>query len=186
MNQIKIFFHRHADNFKSAEDLISDEFKNMDVESLITRNEDGSPKLNIANYQISISNTDEVLVVAISDSYHLGIDFEMNNNAKECLAIANRFFSKEEVSLIDQSETEADKINLFLNFWTKKEAATKLHKQDLGDWLSFNFSRNTLEQSFLTKNISLPNIHGQCSIAFKPLVHSDNSFAPDIILQNIN
>ncbi len=84
--------------------------------------------LNHRNIEFSISHTDGLVAVALSDKA-VGIDIEKIRPVD--LKISERFFSKADMTYIFNGET--DKAERFFEVWTKKEAVAKHSGEGLAD-----------------------------------------------------
>lgn len=89
----------------------------------ISYNPYGKPYIDNERYfKFNISHSESYVVIAISN-YKVGIDVEMNK--KTDIAIAKRFFTKNEYQYIKSFITESDRINAFYMIWTLKESYVK-------------------------------------------------------------
>ncbi len=91
----------------------------------ISRNENGKPYIEGADIHFSISHTDGLCAVALSDA-PVGIDCEKIDSAyNERLAnFSKRYFTPNEQNEIQESD---DKLRKFFEIWTRKEAYIKKH-----------------------------------------------------------
>ena len=94
--------------------------KNFDL--TIERNEDGKPYFKNAPYFFSISHSNGIVAVVLSDK-NIGIDIEWLNKTRDFLSLSKRIFSNEEQKkIINSNDLPTD----FYSIWTKKEAFAKL------------------------------------------------------------
>ena len=84
----------------------------------ITYDINGRPLLN-SIYNISISHSHEIAVVAISDSSNIGIDVQLKEN--KIFNIQNKFLNKSEKSNIGDDPT----VDILTMVWTSKESIYK-------------------------------------------------------------
>lgn len=70
----------------------------------------------------NLSHSGDYVVLAVSDET-VGIDIEYKN--KNALRIAERFFCPEEYDVIAAADSEKERKQLFLQYWTMKEAYVK-------------------------------------------------------------
>ena len=84
----------------------------------ITYDINGKPLLN-SIYNISISHSHEIAVVAISDSSNIGIDVQLKEN--KIFNIQNKFLNKSEKSNIGDDPT----VDILTMVWTSKESIYK-------------------------------------------------------------
>lgn len=105
-----------------CEDVLQKYLPNKKISVLYTKY--GKPYLRYSNLYFSIAHTDNILIIAISRGYKLGVDIEKNcRNIVNPLQIANKFFYKEEVEdLIYSDDLPAS----FIKLWVIKEAFIKM------------------------------------------------------------
>ncbi len=107
---------------------------------VMRRLEKGKPILeNCPGYHFNVSHSGTWVVAAISDR-EVGIDVERVRDPQ--YRIAERFFSAEELEMLDRLEGE-EKQHLFFDFWTLKESYLKL----LGKGLTQSLGSFTLGRS---------------------------------------
>lgn len=110
----------------------------------------GKPYLENMEVHFSISHCDTMFLIGVSKKFELGIDIEDIKN-KDYSDIAKYVLSDKENSLYEKEKLE-NKENLFLSFWTRKEAFFKANGIGLPDNL------NMLDTSyFLSKEIRANN-----------------------------
>jgi phosphopantetheinyl transferase len=81
---------------------------------------EGRPDLDF-----NISHSGQLSVISLCRESRIGIDVEMVDAKKNLLEIAKRVFSPEEVGIIQDSNSETERMSLFYRLWTLKEAVIK-------------------------------------------------------------
>lgn len=114
-------------------------------EALLLHNENGKPFLKNISTHISISHSENLLCIAYSDKFDVGIDIQFWNNA--LIRTTEKFLSNEEQKMLDVKDK-----NTLLKSWTTKEAAYKILNIKN---LSFK-DINTINNDIVS--ISLPNL----------------------------
>lgn len=93
-----------------------------------TYGEQGKPALipeqNKQQLAFNVSHSHELALIAISKQHELGIDIEYFRADRAGLALAERFFSAQEVAYLQQLPT-AEQQPAFFAIWTRKEAFIK-------------------------------------------------------------
>ena len=89
----------------------------------ISRNENGKPYIDGANIHFSISHTDGLCAVVLSDT-EVGIDCEKIDSGflGRVEKFSKRYFTRSEQNEIESSE---NKLQKFFEIWTRKEAYIK-------------------------------------------------------------
>lgn len=97
----------------------------------ISRNENGKPYIDGSDIHFSISHTEGLCAVALSDT-PIGIDCEKINSAYESKTdnFSKRYFLPSEQNEIEKSENRLLK---FFEIWTRKEAYIKKHGLNSGE-----------------------------------------------------
>jgi 4'-phosphopantetheinyl transferase len=72
----------------------------------------------------NVSHSGELALIAVGRLFPLGVDIERLRSARHDLAIAKRFFSQRESTVLE-SLTEAERPVAFMTLWTRKEAWLK-------------------------------------------------------------
>jgi|GEM_PF-6261464 len=98
----------------------------------LLRNENGKPilekiKADTLNLALSISHTDDLIVVAFAYAHNLGLDVEKLREVSRSEKVAKRYFSEQEFFYIFEN-AENDEIlrnHRFVQIWTLKEALIK-------------------------------------------------------------
>ncbi len=70
----------------------------------------------------NVSHSGDWVVLAIGRNRHIGVDVEMIKRGMDVRPIASRYFTPEEVTLIEKAK---DRPALFFQLWTRKEAYVK-------------------------------------------------------------
>lgn len=91
---------------------------------------------NIANLHFNISHSGSEVAIAFS-THPVGFDMELLDRKRDCLAIADRFFTKQEAMELKGAGESVNE--LFVKTWTAKEAMLKLS----GDGLVGGLDRAT-------------------------------------------
>jgi len=76
------------------------------------------------NVQFNLSHSDDVALLAVTADAEIGVDFEVIQPVCDTDCIAKQFFSASECAAL-QYRSIADSLEMFFNFWTRKEAFTK-------------------------------------------------------------
>jgi 4'-phosphopantetheinyl transferase len=96
----------------------------------------GKPVLQSESYfqnlHFNLSHSENLALLAISCEGNVGIDIEQIRYYLDIEALASRFFSKEEISVLEKMDAEK-KMEVFFQLWTRKEAFLKA----MGKGLSF-------------------------------------------------
>ncbi|EGP5232909.1 hypothetical protein EGN39_07600 [Enterococcus faecium] len=114
-------FYRKEDQYRSALAYVLLCLANKKLVGEISRGVNGKPYLKDAGCHISISHTNELVSVGISNE-GIGIDCEMESNIDDI--IINESFSKKEKVQVTKDDF------LKVVFWTAKEAISKLYNED--------------------------------------------------------
>ena len=104
-------------------------------EALLLHNENGKPFLKNISTHISISHSENLLCIAYSDKFDVGIDIQFWKNA--LIRTTEKFLSNEEQKMLDvalpsirlsfsQKMLDVKDKNTLLKSWTTKEAAYKI------------------------------------------------------------
>jgi 4'-phosphopantetheinyl transferase len=80
-------------------------------------------KLNISGFDLSVSHSSGVALIAIAPCA-VGIDLELIDNNFDWRSVADRFFTPVELHFILRSE-DRDQLETFLQCWTRREAFVK-------------------------------------------------------------
>ncbi|AFZ37756.1 phosphopantetheine-protein transferase [Stanieria cyanosphaera PCC 7437] len=126
--------------------------------------------LNKIGLQFNLSHSQDLALYGFSINQKIGIDLEHLRAISDVEKLAQRFFSEREYKLITNSDLNLQQ-QVFLQFWTAKEAYLKATGEGLVDSLA--------EIEFLIKSdqsISLQSVHGNTKIAQNWLIEN---FIPD-------
>jgi 4'-phosphopantetheinyl transferase len=88
-----------------------------------------------ADVAFSLSHCNDLALIAVASCPQLGIDVEGIREVPELAHIVERYFSNEERTAIKSAATAA-RSKLFLQLWTRREAAAKARGLDLSAALS--------------------------------------------------
>lgn len=90
--------------------------------------EHGKPELIAApgepRFRINISHTRDFAAVALTEDHDIGIDVEWLQRSAETDGLARRMFAESECRQVLEAP-EVEKLDVFLSFWTLKEAYVK-------------------------------------------------------------
>ena len=104
----------------------------------LVRGEHGAPSLKDSSRFFSISHSGPFTVLAVSDA-PVGVDIELEESKQNYQRIARRFFSPDFQAIIEEAPEER-KHTVFLECWTKLEAALK------ADGTGFTVPRETFPE----------------------------------------
>lgn len=97
----------------------------------LTRAPNGSPLIKGGNataplaFHLSIAHTKECVVAGVSQTGPLGLDVEAKSRKTDWKKIARSFFHKHDIHELNQLD-EGDRVDGFLQMWTRKESLGKL------------------------------------------------------------
>ncbi len=126
----------------------------------IAHTPNGKPYLILDGIYFSYSHSEQMVVIAVSRQFELGIDIESYSIVRDYNAISKRFFPISDSLLIDSSAMP--KVE-FLRQWTAREAVTKLKDKKLSDILSISFEN--LNALYEVIPFELPESAGRGSLA---------------------
>lgn len=86
--------------------------------------EHGKPRLVDDGIAFNLSHSHGVAALAVAKDARIGIDIQFRDPDVDMLAIARRFFAREEVDWL-QSVDEGRRLDVFYRIWTLKEAYIK-------------------------------------------------------------
>ena len=125
-----------------------------DVKIEITKS--GKPFFeNIAGLHFNISHSGSEVAIAFSTN-PVGFDMEVLDRKRDCLAIAERFFTAEESREVKMAGDSANK--LFARLWTAKEAMLKLSGEGLVGGLDRVISLSDQEGRLADQRIHLARL----------------------------
>ena len=81
-------------------------------------------KSNSTSLQFNVSHSENKAIYAIAQNAEVGIDIEKIHHIDDCLKIAQRFFSPQEVSELNKQPSD-ELQTAFLTCWTRKESYIK-------------------------------------------------------------
>ena len=106
---------------------LNDITKNLSNDVTIARTKDRKPYFEHSNLQFSLSHSEGLAVVALSD-IPVGVDIELLDIERDTSRLIDRFFNEEEKALLKES---SDPSLSFYTIWTKKEALLKISGKGL-------------------------------------------------------
>ena len=125
-----------------------------DVKIEITKS--GKPFFeNIAGLHFNISHSGSEVAIAFSTN-PVGFDMEVLDRKRDCLAIAERFFTAEESREVKMAGDSANK--LFVKLWTAKESMLKLSGEGLVGGLDRAISLSDQEGRLADQRIHLARL----------------------------
>lgn len=110
-----------------------------------SQNDYGKPQIinsSLISCKFNISHTSGLICLAITTDHEVGVDVETLDRKSIDMGIAKRFFSQVEFDVL-KITPEKDQKNMFLKFWTLKEAYIKAKGMGLSiplDSFYFTFS----------------------------------------------
>ncbi len=108
------------------------------------------PSIHQAQNQMGIdfnlSHSHEMALIAVSQTFLVGIDIEHIRNMPDVTQVAKRFFTTKEYALLLQSSPQTQ-LALFFKIWTAKEAFLKAKGLGLSGYLDqFSIQLNTQQE----------------------------------------
>lgn len=103
-----------------------------------------------SNIEFNISHADGLIVIAVTERGDLGVDVEFTGRRCRTLALANRYFSAQEIEAL-QGLSESAQRERFFDLWTLKEAYIKACGMGLAIPLrsfSFAFGKDGISIAF--------------------------------------
>jgi len=95
----------------------------------------GKPRLTDSALEFNLAHSDELALLAVTDSVPVGVDVELIRPMPDGLDIARRFFAASEVAAFADVPTDAHD-EAFFNLWTRKEAWLKATGDGISESLS--------------------------------------------------
>jgi phosphopantetheine--protein transferase-like protein len=87
--------------------------------------QDSPPRCEIIPHTtLSFSSSANTYCACASATHHVGIDVEQRRFVENCVALAHRFFTRQEADIFVEVEADVQS-ELFLQIWTAKEAGLK-------------------------------------------------------------
>ena len=117
---------------------------------------------NIAGLHFNISHSGSEVAIAFSTK-PVGFDMEVLDRKRDCLAIAERFFTAEESREVKMAGDSANK--LFARLWTAKEAMLKLSGEGLVGGLDRATSLSDQEGRLADQRIHLARLDWEGVVA---------------------
>ncbi len=107
--------------------LLSSRLKVAPAEIHLKKIGEGKPVLvdDSLSLDFNLSHTQDIFAIAISEQGLVGVDVEKERSPRHLERIAERFFSPPETRLIHQEQNPKRKIEIFMRFWSGKEALIK-------------------------------------------------------------
>ena len=144
-----------------------------DVKIEITKS--GKPFFeNIAGLHFNISHSGSEVSIAFSTN-PVGFDMEVLDRKRDCLAIAERFFTAEESREVKMAGDSANK--LFARLWTAKESMLKLSGEGLVGGLDRAISLSDQEGRLADQRIHLARLDWEgvvaCVASFEAIAKVD-------------
>ncbi len=103
-----------------------------------------------SNVEFNISHADGLIVIAVTERGDLGVDVEFTGRRCRTLALANRYFSAQEIGALQVMSDSAQR-ERFFDLWTLKEAYIKACGMGLAIPLSsfsFEFGKDGISIAF--------------------------------------
>ena len=117
---------------------------------------------NIAGLHFNISHSGSEVSIAFSTN-PVGFDMEVLDRKRDCLAIAERFFTAEESREVKMAGDSANK--LFVKLWTAKESMLKLSGEGLVGGLDRAISLSDQEGRLADQRIHLARLDWEGVVA---------------------
>ncbi|MDO8271853.1 MAG: 4'-phosphopantetheinyl transferase superfamily protein [Gammaproteobacteria bacterium] len=108
--------------------------------------------------QFNISHAQGLIVIAVTERGDLGVDVEYTGRRCRTLALANRYFSKQEIAALQSLSVSAQR-ERFFDLWTLKEAYIKACGMGLAIPLrsfSFEFAKDGISIAFAPERCDDP------------------------------
>jgi 4'-phosphopantetheinyl transferase len=99
--------------------------RNLDADPralVLVEEEHGKPVLLNREIEFNASHSGDLVALAVTNEAPVGIDIERRRKLSDALALAQRYFSAEE---LDRVRAAADDTGAFLTIWTAKESIVK-------------------------------------------------------------
>jgi 4'-phosphopantetheinyl transferase len=101
-----------------------------DPQSLVfVEEEHGKPALRDRGIEFNASHSGDLVALAFARETPVGVDVERKRQLHDTLALARRYFSAEEVAIVEKATDAAD---AFFTIWTAKEAIVKASGKGIG------------------------------------------------------
>ncbi|MEA2413437.1 MAG: 4-phosphopantetheinyl transferase [Thermoanaerobaculia bacterium] len=96
---------------------------------VIDEEEFGKPVLHGREIEFNASHSGDLVALAFAKETEVGVDVERRRKLTDTLALARRYFSAEEVAIVERA---ADAGDAFFAIWTAKEAIVKASGKGIG------------------------------------------------------
>jgi 4'-phosphopantetheinyl transferase len=96
---------------------------------IIEEEEFGKPVLREREFEFNASHSGDLVALAFAKNTAVGVDVERRRHLSDTLALARRYFSAEEASIVERA---ADADHAFFSIWTAKEAIVKASGKGIG------------------------------------------------------
>jgi 4'-phosphopantetheinyl transferase len=96
---------------------------------VIDEEEFGKPVLRARQMEFNASHSGDLVALALAKETVVGVDVERHRRLTDTLALARRYFSVEEVAIVERA---ADADDAFFAIWTAKEAIVKASGKGIG------------------------------------------------------
>ncbi|MEN7972578.1 MAG: 4'-phosphopantetheinyl transferase superfamily protein [Verrucomicrobiota bacterium] len=118
----------------------------------------------------NVSHSAEWVVLAFGRNRNIGVDIEKIKREMDVMSIATRFFTPEEISLIENSE---DRHAIFFRLWARKEAYVKA----CGSTLFSELGTNTEKKGWVFQSLEIDPAYAAAVVTNKELANvSCNDF----------
>ncbi|TYC51168.1 4'-phosphopantetheinyl transferase superfamily protein [Rhodobacterales bacterium] len=108
-------------------------------------------------FRVNISHTRDFAAAALTQDHDIGIDVEWLQRSAETEGLARRMFAESECRQVVEA-SDAEKLDIFLGFWTLKEAYVKAIGKGLSQPLdAFSFDLNAASISFRDSSADDPD-----------------------------
>ncbi len=117
---------------------------------VIERAPGGKPRLSADDAKgavtWSLSHAGTLLVLGVGTGSEIGVDLEWRGRAVDAVALSRRYFAPEEADRIAQTAAQ-DQVEVFLQYWTAKEAVCKANGRGIAGMLSTTILQWSGEQA---------------------------------------
>jgi 4'-phosphopantetheinyl transferase len=96
---------------------------------IIDEEEFGKPVLRGREIEFNASHSGDLVALAFARETPVGVDVELRRPLTDTLALARRYFSAEEVAIVERAD---DAGHAFFTIWTAKEAIVKASGKGIG------------------------------------------------------
>lgn len=140
-------------------------------------NDYGKPFLGNANkdIQFNVSHSGNYGLIAITEKSPVGVDIEKINPDFASIEIAKKYYSQTENELLN-NENSKDKIKVFFNIWSRKEAYIKC----FGEGLSIPLNEFSISTD--SNNPTILNYHKKSEYGFLYNLDIDPSYSSALMV----